>query len=79
MPDRLRRRYWIEMGLALVSGAVLLLTVLWNNWIEIVFRVDPDQGNGSLERLIVLACLAITLATVALARLEWRRAARSAS
>lgn len=78
MPEQLRRRFWVETGMALFSAAVLLLTLLWNNWIEIIFKVDPDQGNGSLERLIVLAALALTLSMVALSRLEWRRAARAA-
>ena len=75
MSEQLRRRYWVETGMALVSSVVLLLTVLWKDWIEIVFRVDPDQSSGSLERLIVLVSLAITVTTVALARREWRRAA----
>jgi len=26
-----------------------LLTLAWPNWIEIIFRVDPDGGNGALE------------------------------
>jgi hypothetical protein len=75
MPEQLRRRYWVEAGMALVSSVVLLVTVLWQDWIEIVFRVDPDQSSGSLEWLIVLVSLAITITAVALARREWRRAA----
>lgn len=75
MPEQLRRRYWIETGMALLSSVVFLLTVLWKDWIEIVFRVDPDQSSGSLEWQIVLVSLAITVVAVALARREWRRAA----
>lgn len=75
MPEQLRRRYWVETGMALLSSVVLLVTVLWKDWIEIVFRVDPDQSSGSLEWLIVLVSLAITVTAVALARREWRRAA----
>lgn len=39
------------------------------DWIEEVFRVDPDSGNGSLEWLIVAA---LTLATATLSALAWR-------
>lgn len=57
-------------------GAVLLaVTLIWKDWIEIVFRVDPDRGSGALEWVIVGACAAITLLLGAAAGYEWRRAA----
>lgn len=79
MRDGLRRRFWVEIGMALASGVVFLLTVLWKDWIEIVFRVDPDQYSGSTEWLIVFVSVVITVTTVALARSEWRRSALTAS
>ena len=79
MRDGLRRRFWIETGMALASGVVFLLTVLWKDWIEIVFRVDPDQYSGSTEWLIVFVSVAITVTMVALARSEWRRSDLTAS
>lgn len=63
-----RRRFLIETALAVVSAALLLLALLWKDWIEIVFRVDPDGGNGALEWAIVAAMLAVTVAFGALAR-----------
>jgi hypothetical protein len=45
----LRRRIWIETALATVTAAMALLTIVWPDWIEMIFRVDPDGGNGVLE------------------------------
>jgi hypothetical protein len=73
----LRPIFWIEAILATVSGISTVLTLLWKDWIEILFHVDPDRGNGSLEWLIVAVSLAATVALSALARREWRRAAAS--
>jgi hypothetical protein len=69
-----RNRFWLELGLAGSSGFLLLLTLVTREWIEIVFRVDPDRGNGSLEWLVVVAALVATVTFSVLARLEWRQA-----
>ena len=71
---QLPRRFWLELGLAGFSAFLLLLTLVTREWIEIVFRVDPDHGNGSLEWLIVVAALVATVTFSVLARLEWQRA-----
>ena len=72
------RRFWVESGLAATSAALAVATVLWRDWIEIVFGVDPDRHSGSLEWLIVgvLAVLAVSAGT--LAGHDWRRADVSA-
>ena len=67
--------FWIEILLAVVSGISTVMTVLWRDWIEILFGMDPDHGNGSVEWLIVVASLAVTVVLSMLARREWRRAA----
>jgi hypothetical protein len=63
-----RKRFLVETALAVVSAALLLLTLLWKEWIEILFGVDPDGGSGALEWAIVAAMFAITVAFGALAR-----------
>jgi len=74
MPSGLRRRFWLESICGLVTGIVAIITLFWHDWIEAVFKIDPDSGNGSAEWLIVLILLLAT-ATLALgARREWRRA-----
>jgi hypothetical protein len=67
--------FWIETLFAVGCGISTVLTVLWKDWIEILFGVDPDHGNGSVEWLIVVASLALTVVLSMLARREWRRAA----
>jgi uncharacterized membrane protein YcjF (UPF0283 family) len=74
MKQRLRRRFWIELILAVANTALLALTIVWNEWIELVFQADPDAGSGALEWAIVGVVLVLTLAFAILARLEWRRA-----
>jgi hypothetical protein len=58
----MRRRFWIESGLACTSAFLLLLTLVNREWIEASFHVDPDAGSGSLESLIVAGLLATTVA-----------------
>ena len=64
------RRLRIERALALASGLLFALTLVWKDWIELVFHVDPDRGNGTLEVAVALAFLALTIAFGALARRE---------
>jgi uncharacterized membrane protein YedE/YeeE len=69
----LRRRFWVATALAAISAFLAILTALWHDWIEIVFRVEPDHHNGALETVVVLAFTTATIACTALARREWRR------
>ena len=48
-----RKRLQLEVGLAILSVLLFVATPLWPEWIEIVFGVDPDYGNGSIEWLIM--------------------------
>lgn len=68
-----RTLFWIEAGLAGVAGFLTVLTLFTREWIETVFNVDPDGGDGSLEWFIVIALAVVTVVFVVLARLEWRR------
>ena len=69
-------RVWIEAGLGLATGLLSLLTLLWRDWIELILKVHPDLGNGSVEWAIVggLATVSVTLLTVA--RAHWNLDAR---
>lgn len=74
MPRReLPRRFWVELILSVLTLGAALVTALWPDWIELVFKVDPDRGSGLLEWSIVgvLAVTAVVLSM--LARAEWRR------
>jgi hypothetical protein len=71
----LRPWFWIEIGLASLTGLLALITPVFPDWIEVVSGWDPDQHDGSVERLIVLGLFLATVAIFTLAALEWRRTA----
>jgi len=70
-----RTRFWIEAALATVTGLLAVLTLVWREWIEAVFHVEPDGGSGTLEWLVVGALVAVTCAFAAAARADWRQRA----
>ncbi len=67
------RRFRALCSLASLAAVLAVVTLVWREWIELVFRVDPDGGDGSLEWAIVVAAGAASAALGMLARLEWRR------
>jgi uncharacterized membrane protein len=69
-----RRRFWLEIGLASVTGLLALITPIFPDWIEFVSGWDPDQHDGSVEWLIVVGLFVVTAVMLVLAALEWRRA-----
>ena len=71
-------RFWIEIGLASISGLLAVITPVFPDWIEFVSGWDPDQHDGSVERLIVVGLFLVTAAILALAAIEWRRTPASA-
>jgi hypothetical protein len=42
-------RFWFEALTVIGSARFFLLTVLWMNWTELLFGLDPDHANGSIE------------------------------
>ena len=72
--DGLRARFYVELVLGAAALLLLAVTLVWHDWIELVFGIDPDAGNGSLELAICFALLAATMLSIAFARAEWRRA-----
>jgi hypothetical protein len=75
----IRPIFWVETVLALLTTILFVVTFLWKDWIELVFHVDPDSGNGSFERFIVITLAVLTLALIGLAGYEWRRARTTAA
>jgi hypothetical protein len=43
--------------LAGFCGGLAVLTIIWPDWIEALTGYDPDQHNGTVEWLIVIALL----------------------
>lgn len=72
------RRFWIEAGLGVVSAALLLVTLVWPDWLELVLHIDPDGGNGAVEWAIVAVFAVAAILFLVLARADWQRARRLA-
>ncbi len=71
---RVRIRFFIEICLGVTSAVLSLLTLVKRDWIEALFGIDPDQGNGIVEWLVVGGFLFATLTLFYFAQYEWRRA-----
>jgi hypothetical protein len=74
MSRRVRSRFWLEAGLAALTGVLTLVTLVSREWIEALTGWDPDHHSGSLEWAIVFGLLALTVIAAATAYAEWRRA-----
>jgi hypothetical protein len=68
-------RVRLEIAIAVVAGALGVLTVFWQDWIEALTGWDPDQHDGAFEWVIVAVLLAVAAAVGVLARRDWRRLA----
>jgi uncharacterized membrane protein len=79
MRHKFRRLFWVEIGLAAITGLLALITPIFPDWIEFVSGWDPDQHNGSVEWLIITGLFIVTFALVAAAAIEWRRNSAAAS
>lgn len=71
MLSQVRTRFWVELASAAITLTSALLTTIWQDWIELVFGVDPDHHSGSLEWSIVAILALAGLALSLLARHEW--------
>jgi hypothetical protein len=68
-----RKRFWLQIILACISGGLTVLTLIWHNWIELLFEMEPDGGDGSAEWAVVLIFIVLTVTFSGLARMEWQR------
>ena len=67
----LRRRFWVQTVLAIATGVLAVVTAFVPDWIEVVFRVDPDAGSGALEWGIVAVLAVVSLGLGLAARREY--------
>jgi hypothetical protein len=74
-----RARFWVESAVALVCALLFIGTLLVPDWAEILFRIDPDEGNGSVEWLVTVLVAATALVALVAAGLEWRARTRLAA
>ena len=67
-------RFYTEVVCAVLGTALLILTLINHEWIEEVFGVEPDGGNGIVEWGIVVVLLAVVVTSSVLAYRHHRRA-----
>ncbi|MHB8660236.1 MAG: ABC transporter permease [Solirubrobacteraceae bacterium] len=70
----LSRLLWFETCAAILSGSLMILTVLWRDWVEVLFGVDPDHHSGSLEWFLLVGSISATALLAVAARHEWNQA-----
>ncbi len=68
-----KTRLALETVLAVVFAAIFVVTMVWPDWIELVFGADPDEGSGQFEWAIVAISGVLAIASIIAARMEWRR------
>jgi hypothetical protein len=73
MPGSSSKLFWAEATLAGAAGFLAVLTLITREWIELVFGVDPDHGNGWVEWSTVIGAAAAAGLLTLLARHERRR------
>jgi O-antigen/teichoic acid export membrane protein len=71
--EKINTSFWIKVSLALLTGTLLVVTLISREWIEIVFGIEPDGGSGALEWAIVAALFLATVVVTLSARSEWIR------
>ena len=49
MTNRLALRIWLETALGVLTTIALAMTLAVPDWIERIFRFEPDGGDGSSE------------------------------
>lgn len=69
---------WIEATVGLLTGALFLLTVIEADWLEAI-GINPDGGDGSVERLIVAGLGLVTVVLFSLASYQWGKASAAAA
>jgi hypothetical protein len=74
----LRGRFWVGTAGGAVTGILGAVTPIRPDWIEVISGWDPDQHDGSVERMIVAALLIASVTLLMMALREWRLAAEEA-
>ena len=75
MTHRLSLRLWIETAFGVVSALALVMTLTMPDWIERIFGLEPDDGDGSTEWGLAIS---LAIATLVLFADAYRLRSRSA-
>jgi hypothetical protein len=50
MKGEMRFRFWLEISMATITGILFVVTLIWRNWIEIVF----NDGSSDVVKINTL-------------------------
>lgn len=67
-----------ETALAGLAGLAAIVSIFWRDWIEILFRWDPDHHSGNAEFLFIAGLALVSILLGCSARwqaVRWRRMA----
>jgi hypothetical protein len=70
----MKARFWCQIGLGALSGVLAIVSLVWPQWIELIFGIDPDGGSGEAEWLITTLCALAAIISFTRAGIDWRRA-----
>ncbi len=76
---RLPARVWVELALGLTSSGLLALALLSPHWMEQLFGIAPDAGDGSAEYGLALMWAAVAFLMFGLAGYTWKKQIRTSS
>jgi hypothetical protein len=77
MKGRTSSLFCLKADLATMSGVLFIVTLVWREWMELVFQINPDGGNGLLEWVIAAALFAAGIGFGCFAAFELRQPARA--
>ena len=70
----MRLQFWGALAGGGLSAALAVVTLISREWIEFLFGVDPDGGNGGLEWAVVIAAALIAIVCFWWAGVGWKHA-----
>jgi hypothetical protein len=76
--SHVRTRFWFELGTAVASALLAVVTLFWKDWIEVT-GWDPDNHSGAAEWWIVVGLAAISATSAIAARIEWHHGSAATS
>jgi hypothetical protein len=77
MRPNIRFRTSLFAVAGILSAALSIATLIWHDWAEILFGIEPDNGSGWFEFGVSAAIGGIALVALALAFVDLRRSRAS--